>query len=109
MKDAYAIDADKGGMLKAYQAMYDAYVRIFTRLGLKFRPVAADTGQIGGSASHEFQGLADSGEDAIAWCPTSDYAAHVELAEALPPAAHRAAPREPLQKGATPRLATREQ
>ncbi|TMH62023.1 MAG: proline--tRNA ligase [Betaproteobacteria bacterium] len=109
MKDAYSFDADKAGMLKSYQAMYDAYVRIFTRLGLKFRPVAADTGQIGGSASHEFQVLADSGEDAIAWCPTSDYAANVELAEAVPPAAHRAAPGEPLQKVATPGLATCEQ
>src|SRR5256886_1001167 len=109
MKDAYAIDADKGGMLKAYQAMYDAYVRIVTRLGLKFRPVAADTGQIGGSAPHEFQVLADSGEDAIAWCPTSNYAANVELAEAVSPAAHRAAPGEPLKKVATPGLATCEQ
>jgi prolyl-tRNA synthetase len=109
MKDAYSFDADKAGMLKSYQAMYDAYVRIFTRLGLKFRPVAADTGQIGGSASHEFQVLADSGEDAIAWCPTSDYAANVELAEAVQPAAHRAAPAEPLQKVATPGLSTCEQ
>jgi prolyl-tRNA synthetase len=109
MKDAYSFDADKAGMLKSYQAMYDAYMRIFTRLGLKFRPVAADTGQIGGSASHEFQVLADSGEDAIAWCPTSDYAANVELAEALAPHAHRAAPAEPLQKVATPGLSTCEQ
>ena len=109
MKDAYSFDADKTGMLKSYQAMYDAYVRIFTRLGLKFRPVAADTGQIGGSASHEFQVLADSGEDAIAWCPTSDYAANVELAEAIAPHAHRAAPAEPLQKVATPGLSTCEQ
>jgi prolyl-tRNA synthetase len=109
MKDAYSFDADKTGMLKSYQAMYDAYVRIFTRLGLKFRPVAADTGQIGGSASHEFQVLADSGEDAIAWCPTSDYAANVELAEAVAPHAHRAAPAEPLQKVATPGLSTCEQ
>ncbi len=72
--------------------MYDAYARIFTRMGLEFRAVAADTGQIGGSASHEFQVLADSGEDAIAWCPASDYAANVELAEALPlaPVAPRA-------------------
>ena len=82
MKDAYSFDVDKAAMLKSYQAMYDAYARIFTRMGLKFRAVAADTGQIGGSASHEFQVLADSGEDAIAWCPASDYAANVELAEA---------------------------
>ena len=67
MKDAYSFDANEEGMLKSYQSMYDAYARIFTRLGLKFRPVAADTGPIGGTASHEFQVLADSGEDAIAW------------------------------------------
>jgi prolyl-tRNA synthetase len=109
MKDAYSFDVDKAGMLKSYQAMYDAYVRIFTRLGLKFRPVAADTGQIGGSASHEFQVLADSGEDAIAWCPTSDYAANVELAEAVAPHAHRAAPAEALQRVPTPGLSTCEQ
>jgi prolyl-tRNA synthetase len=109
MKDAYSFDADKAGMLKSYRVMYDAYTRIFTRLGLRFRAVAADTGQIGGSASHEFQVLADSGEDAIAWCPNSDYAANVELAEAVAPAAHRAAPAEPLQKVATPGLSTCEQ
>src|SRR5499427_10978535 len=78
MKDAYSFDADQAGMLKSYQVMYDAYTRIFTRMGLKFRPVAADTGPIGGSASHEFQVLADSGEDAIAYCPNSDYAANLE-------------------------------
>jgi prolyl-tRNA synthetase len=109
MKDAYSFDVDKAGMLKSYQAMYDAYTRIFTRLGLKFRAVTADTGQIGGSASHEFQVLAPSGEDAIAWCPTSDYAANVELAEAVAPHAHRAAPAEPMQKVATPGLATCEE
>ena len=109
MKDAYSFDIDKEGMLKSYQAMYDAYTRIFTRLGLKFRAVAADTGQIGGSASHEFQVLAPSGEDAIAWCPTSDYAANVELAEALAPQAHRAGPVEPMQKVSTPGLSTCEQ
>jgi prolyl-tRNA synthetase len=106
MKDAYSFDADKPGMLRSYQSMYDAYARIFTRLGLKFRPVAADTGPIGGSASHEFQVLADSGEDAIAWCRDSDYAANVELAEAVAPAAHRAPPAEPLQKVSTPGKAT---
>src|SRR4030088_215817 len=67
MKDAYSFDVDKDAMLRSYKAMYDAYTRIFTRLGLSFRAVAADTGQIGGSASHEFQGLAESGADAIAW------------------------------------------
>src|SRR5215468_2489728 len=102
MKDAYSFDADKAGMLKSYQAMYDAYGRIFTRLGLKFRAVAADTGQIGGTASHEFQVLADSGEDAIAWCPASNYAANVELAEAVAPATSRAAAAEPMQKVPTP-------
>ncbi len=83
MKDAYSFDVDKAAMLKSYRSMYDAYERIFGRMGLRFRAVAADTGQIGGSASHEFQVLADSGEDAIAWCPASDYAANVELAEAV--------------------------
>lgn len=106
MKDAYSFDVDAAGMLASYRSMYDAYARIFTRLGLTFRAVAADTGQIGGSASDEFQVLADSGEDAIAWCPASDYAANVELAEAVAPAAHRAAPAEPLQKVATPGMST---
>jgi prolyl-tRNA synthetase len=109
MKDAYSFDADKDAMLKSYRIMYDAYVRIFTRLGLRFRPVAADNGPIGGSASHEFQVLADSGEDAIAWCEASDYAANVELAEAVAPHAHRAAPAESMQKVDTPGLATCEQ
>jgi prolyl-tRNA synthetase len=106
MKDAYSFDADKEGMLKSYRIMYDAYVQIFSRLGLKFRPVAADTGAIGGSASHEFQVLADSGEDAIAFCPDSDYAANVELAEAVAPAALRAAPGEAMQKVPTPGKST---
>jgi len=108
MKDAYSFDTDKEGMLKSYQAMYDAYVRIFSRLGLRFRPVAADTGPIGGSASHEFQVLADSGEDAIAYCPDSDYAANVELAEAAPPSP-RAAAREAMQKVPTPGKSTCEE
>jgi prolyl-tRNA synthetase len=108
MKDAYSFDADKAAMLKSYQVMYDAYVRIFTRLGLKFRPVRADTGQIGGSVSHEFQVLADSGEDAIAYCPDSDYAANVELAEAAAPPARPAAA-ETMQKVATPGKSTCEQ
>jgi prolyl-tRNA synthetase len=102
MKDAYSFDLDKAGMLSSYQLMYDAYERIFSRLGLKFRAVAADTGAIGGSASHEFQVLADSGEDAIAFCPQSDYAANVELAEALAPPSPRAAPAELMQKVPTP-------
>ena len=109
MKDAYSFDADKAGMLKSYQAMYDAYARIFGRMGLEFRAVAADTGQIGGSASHEFQVLADSGEDAIAWCPASDYAANIELAEAVALAPSRPAPSEPMQKVPTPGKATCEE
>ena len=109
MKDAYSFDADQAGMLRSYQVMYDAYTRIFTRLGLRFRAVAADTGAIGGSASHEFQVLADSGEDAIAWCPQSAYAANVELAEALAPATPRPAAGEPMQKVATPGMATCEE
>ena len=109
MKDAYSFDVDKPAMLKSYQEMYDAYGRIFGRMGLKFRAVAADTGQIGGSASHEFQVLADSGEDAIAWCPASDYAANVELAEAVALAPSRPAPSEPMQKVPTPGKATCEE
>jgi prolyl-tRNA synthetase len=106
MKDAYSFDVDNAGMLESYRLMYDAYARIFTRLGLEFRAVAADTGQIGGSASDEFQVLADSGEDAIAWCPGSAYAANVELAEAVAPHAHRAPPAEPMQKVPTPGMST---
>jgi len=106
MKDAYSFDVDKPAMLKSYQEMYDAYGRIFDVERLKFRAVAADTGQIGGSASHEFQVLAESGEDAIAWCPASDYAANVELAEAVALAASRPAPSEPMQKVPTPGKAT---
>jgi prolyl-tRNA synthetase len=101
MKDAYSFDADFDGLKKTYQAMYQAYVRIFTRLGLEFRAVAADTGEIGGTGSHEFQVLAGSGEDSIAYCAGSDYAANVELAEAVAPAP-RAAPAQAMQKVATP-------
>ncbi|MCL4690271.1 MAG: proline--tRNA ligase, partial [Burkholderiales bacterium] len=106
MKDAYSFDADEAGMLASYRKMYDAYVRIFTRLGLKFRPVNADTGEIGGVASHEFQVLADSGEDLIAYSDASDYAANVEQAEALAPAAPRAAPAQPMKKDPTPGTST---
>ncbi len=102
MKDAYSFDRDDDGAMRSYRAMVDAYERIFTRLGLKFRTVAADTGAIGGNASHEFQVMADTGEDAIAYCPTSDYAANVEMAEALPLLATRAAPQETLTKTPTP-------
>jgi prolyl-tRNA synthetase len=102
MKDAYSFDRDEAGARVSYQAMYDAYVRIFERMGLKFRAVAADTGNIGGNASHEFQVVADTGEDAIAYCPTSDYAANVEMAEALPAQAERGPPDETLNKTPTP-------
>ncbi|CAB3749858.1 proline--tRNA ligase [Paraburkholderia solisilvae] len=109
MKDAYSFDKDTEGLKESYRKMYDAYVRIFTRLGLEFRAVAADNGSIGGSGSHEFHVIADTGEDAIAYCPTSDYAANVEAADALPLVAQRAAPVEPLQKTATPGKAKCEQ
>ena len=86
MKDAYSFDADKAGLDQSYRRMYDAYERIFKRLGLKYRAVAADPGAIGGTGSHEFHVLAESGEDAIAFCPQSGYAANIELAEAVAPA-----------------------
>jgi len=102
MKDAYSFHADQASLDQTYREMYDCYSRIFTRLGLKFRAVAADTGSIGGTGSHEFHVLADSGEDAIAYCPASDYAANVELAEAVAPAAPRPAAKEGIQKVHTP-------
>ncbi|MDA0238107.1 MAG: proline--tRNA ligase [Proteobacteria bacterium] len=83
MKDAYSFHADFADLQREYQNMFDTYCRIFKRLGLQYRPVAADTGAIGGTGSHEFHVLADSGEDAIAYCPQSDYAANIELAEAI--------------------------
>ncbi len=91
MKDAYSFHLDDASLQAEYRNMYEAYSRIFTRLGLKFRAVFADTGAIGGSASHEFHVLADSGEDAIAFSNGSDYAANVELAEAVAPGARGAA------------------
>ena len=106
MKDAYSFDRDVEGAGRSYQQMYDAYVRIFERLGLRFRAVAADTGAIGGDRSHEFQVIADTGEDAIVYCPDSDYAANIELAEALPPKAPRAAAAQPLHKTPTPGKST---
>ena len=102
MKDAYSFDRSRDAALASYQLMYDAYVAIFERMGLRFRAVAADTGAIGGSASHEFQVIADTGEDAIAWCPESDFAANVELAEALALNASRAPAAEALTKTPTP-------
>ncbi len=102
MKDGYSFHASYDDLVREYGNMYATYSRIFSRLGLKFRAVAADTGSIGGDGSHEFHVLADSGEDAIAFCPDSDYAANVELAEAVAPATPRSAPQQALQKVATP-------
>jgi prolyl-tRNA synthetase len=102
MKDGYSFHAGFEDLEREYANMYATYTRIFTRLGLQFRAVAADTGSIGGTGSHEFHVLADSGEDAIAFCPNSDYAANVELAEALAPALPRAAAVEALEKKETP-------
>lgn len=104
MKDAYSFHSSRACLEQTYAVMYATYTRIFERLGLKFRAVAADTGAIGGSGSHEFHVLADSGEDAIAWCPQSDYAANVELAEAVAPAAPRAAASAAMAKVATPKM-----
>ena len=103
MKDAYSFHASFDSLQATYDVMYQTYSRIFTRLGLKFRAVAADTGAIGGSGSHEFHVLADAGEDLLAYCPTSSYAANVELAEALAPTAPRAAANEALREVDTPK------
>ncbi len=102
MKDGYSFHADYASLEREYRNMYDTYTRIFTRLGLRFRAVAADTGAIGGTGSHEFQVLADSGEDAIAFCPDSDYAANLDLAEAVVPSEPRKKPSAEMQKVPTP-------
>ncbi|HXZ55669.1 MAG TPA: proline--tRNA ligase [Burkholderiales bacterium] len=102
MKDGYSFHADYADLEREYRNMYDTYTRIFTRLDLKFRAVSADPGAIGGTGSHEFHVLADSGEDTIAFCPRSDYAANVELAEALAPGTPRKAPAESMKKVPTP-------
>ncbi len=102
MKDGYSFHADFADLEREYRNMHDTYTRIFSRLGLRFRAVAADTGAIGGTGSHEFHVLADSGEDSIAWCPQSDYAANVQLAEALAPAASRKVASETMKKVPTP-------
>lgn len=102
MKDGYSFHAGYEDLQREYQNMHDTYTRIFTRLGLSFRAVAADTGSIGGTGSHEFHVLADSGEDAIAFCPDSDYAANVELAEGLAPPSPRDGHTEQMKKVATP-------
>jgi len=102
MKDAYSFHLGADSLADEYRNMYDTYGRIFTRLGLKFRAVQADTGAIGGNASHEFQVLADSGEDAIAFSSDSDYAANIEKAESLAPTQARPAPTQALERVATP-------
>jgi prolyl-tRNA synthetase len=106
MKDAYSFDRDLDSAMKSYQAMFTAYQRIFDRFGLTYRAVAADTGAIGGDASHEFQVIADTGEDAIVYCPGSDYAANIEMAEALPLLSARASPAQALVKTPTPGKST---
>jgi len=102
MKDAYSFHVDEASLDETYRAMHEAYCRIFDRIGLKYRPVQADTGSIGGEGSHEFHVLAQSGEDGIAFSTESNYAANVELAEALPPAGARPAATQTLQTIATP-------
>ncbi|MBL8438341.1 MAG: proline--tRNA ligase [Zoogloeaceae bacterium] len=109
MKDGYSFHANFDDLKREYQNMYATYSRIFTRLGLAFRAVAADTGSIGGTGSHEFHVIAETGEDDIAYCPDSDYAANVELAEALTPAIQRPAPAQTLVKVATPGVKTIEE
>ena len=106
MKDAYSFDRDPAAAAKSYDIMFAAYKRIFDRFGLQYRAVAADTGAIGGDLSHEFQVIADTGEDALVYCPTSDYAANIELAEGVAPATPRAAPGQALARTATPGKST---
>jgi len=109
MKDAYSFHLSQDSLAATYDAMYQAYGRIFSRLGLKFRAVQADTGAIGGNASHEFQVLADSGEDTLVFSDGSDYAANIEKAEALAPATTRPAPGTPLARVDTPTQKTIEE
>ena len=109
MKDAYSFHLTQESLQATYDTMYGAYSRIFERLGLKFRPVQADTGSIGGNASHEFHVLADSGEDAIAFSDGSQYAANVELAEAVALIAERAAPTQAMREVDTPNAKTIEE
>ena len=106
MKDAYSFDVDQAGLEKSYQAMHAAYTAIFTRLGLEFRVVDADSGEIGGSRSQEFHVLADSGEDAIAWCDDDNFASNVETAATTPPAGEPDAPGAALEKVSTPKAKT---
>ncbi|MDA0110363.1 proline--tRNA ligase [Vibrio sp. La 4.2.2] len=106
MMDAYSFDIDKEGLEKSYEAMHDAYCKAFDRMGLDYRPVLADTGAIGGNGSHEFHVLAESGEDLIAFSSESDYAANIEKAEALAPAAELAAPTQEMTMVDTPNAKT---
>ena len=106
MKDAYSFDRDVAGAERSYDAMFACYRQIFNRLGLRYRAVAADTGAIGGSRSHEFQVIAETGEDAIVYCPSSDFAANMELAEAVALLPERALPNEPMQQVVTPGKST---
>jgi prolyl-tRNA synthetase len=106
MKDAYSFDRDQDAAKASYQVMAGAYRKIFDRFGLTYRAVAADSGAIGGDLSEEFQVIAATGEDAIVYCPTSDYAANMEKAEALAPAGTRAAPVEPMGNTPTPDKST---
>jgi len=106
MKDAYSFDRDMPSAKASYQVMAQAYRRIFDRFGLTYRAVAADSGAIGGDLSEEFQVIAATGEDAIVYCPASDYAANMEKAEALAPASPRPAPTQPLAKTPTPGKST---
>ncbi len=106
MKDAYSFHNDQESLQATYETMHAAYTQIFTRLGLDFRPVIADTGSIGGSASHEFHVLAESGEDDIAFSDSSDYAANVEMAEAVAPTGERPAASEAMEKVATPEVSS---
>ena len=106
MKDAYSFDRNPAAAAKSYETMFAAYKRIFDRFGLQYRAVAADTGAIGGDLSHEFQVIADTGEDAIVYCPTSDYAANIELAEAVALTSERGAATQALTKTATPGKST---
>jgi len=109
MKDAYSFHMSRESLQQTYETMYDTYNRIFSRLGLDFRPVQADTGSIGGDGSHEFHVLADSGEDDIAFSTHSNFAANVELAEALAPKGERPEPSESLLKVETPNIHTIEE
>ena len=106
MKDAYSFDRSAEAAGVSYDNMYAAYCRIFDRLGLSYRAVAADTGAIGGDRSHEFQVIAETGEDAIVYCPDSEYAANIELAEAVAPAGERAAAGAAMAKVHTPKVKT---